>query len=263
VLPTLVECVERNPGASRVLVHVLRAGVTLGVLDALALESLSYSMLLGGPEFVRWLDDQRIVSNGTEENEQPVLIERTEDGATLHITLNRPQVHNAYSARMRDGLVDALRLAHADCEIKSLILRGVGPSFCSGGDLQEFGLNAADTAFAHAVRSTRNAAAELLTLPRETETEARLHGACIGAGIELAACAQRVVADPSTRMRLPEVAMGLIPGAGGTVSVTRRIGRQRMAYLALSGTTLDASEALAWGLVDEVSTIERVTVVNG
>src|SRR5437764_622640 len=70
--------------------------------------------------------------------------------------------------------------------------------------------------------------------------EAVLHGACVGSGIELPAFAGRVVARPDTRIGLPELELGLVPGAGGTVSVTRRIGRHRTAYLALSGDVIDA-----------------------
>ena len=71
-----------------------------------------------------------------------------------------------------------------------------------------------------------------------------------------AAFADRVVARPDTFVALPEVAMGLIPGAGGTVSLPRRIGRQRTAYLALSGRRLDVATAHAWGLVDAVDARE-------
>ena len=79
-----------------------------------------------------------------------------------------------------------------------------------------------------------------------------VHGACIGAGTELAAFSARVEAAPDARFCLPEVAMGLVPGAGGTVSVTRRVGRQRAALLALTGGTIDAHTALQWGLIDTV-----------
>jgi enoyl-CoA hydratase/carnithine racemase len=81
---------------------------------------------------------------------------------------------------------------------------------------------------------------------------AELHGACVGAGIELPALAGRVVATDDVRFRLPEVAMGLIPGAGGTASIPRRIGRHRTAWLALGGGWLDGPTALEWGLVDEL-----------
>jgi enoyl-CoA hydratase/carnithine racemase len=70
--------------------------------------------------------------------------------------------------------------------------------------------------------------------------------------VELAAFAAQVVARPDFSAALPEVGLGLIPGAGGTWSVTRRVGRHRLALLALSGARIDAATALRWGLVDEV-----------
>ncbi len=78
------------------------------------------------------------------------------------------------------------------------------------------------------------------------------HGACIGAGVEVAAAAAHLTARPGAFFRLPEVSMGLIPGAGGTASVPRRIGRQRACYMAISGVDIDLDTALAWGLVDAV-----------
>lgn len=80
----------------------------------------------------------------------------------------------------------------------------------------------------------------------------RIDGAAIGAGIELAAFAHHVTASPRSWFQLPELDYGLIPGAGGTVSITRRIGRQRTAYLVLSGRRLSATQALEWGLIDVI-----------
>ncbi len=74
----------------------------------------------------------------------------------------------------------------------------------------------------------------------------------MGAGIELAAFARQVAAREDAFFQLPEVAMGLVPGAGGTVSIPQRIGRQRTAYLALSGLRVDADIAHRWGLIDEI-----------
>ena len=74
----------------------------------------------------------------------------------------------------------------------------------------------------------------------------------MGAGIEMAAFAGRVVADEAAAISLPEIGIGLIPGAGGTVSLPRRIGRHRTALLALSGERISASTAVDWGLVDEI-----------
>jgi enoyl-CoA hydratase/carnithine racemase len=81
---------------------------------------------------------------------------------------------------------------------------------------------------------------------------AYVHGACIGAGIELPAFCGRVTARADARFQLPEVGMGLIPGAGGTVSLPRRIGRQRAAWLALTGERVDAETARRWGLIDAI-----------
>ena len=80
----------------------------------------------------------------------------------------------------------------------------------------------------------------------------RVHGAAVGAGAELAAFAGRVEATADAWFSLPEVGMGLIPGAGGTVSIPRRVGRQRAARMCLTGERLDAPTAVAWGLVDEL-----------
>ena len=73
-----------------------------------------------------------------------------------------------------------------------------------------------------------------------------------GSGIELAAFCDTIVARDDTEVALPEIGLGLVPGAGGTVSLTRRIGRLRTAWLAFSGCTIDAATAHSWGLVDEL-----------
>jgi enoyl-CoA hydratase/carnithine racemase len=148
---------------------------------------------------------------------------------------------------MRDALCEALAIAVADASIARVVLRGAGPAFCSGGDLDEFG-TLPDPATAHAVRCARHAGR--LIAACGSRIQVHVHGACVGAGIELPAFAGRVVAAPDARFRLPELAMGLVPGAGGTASIPRRIGRQRAAEWALVGSEIDARTALAWGLVD-------------
>ena len=105
-------------------------------------------------------------------------------------------------------------------------------------------------ASAHILRLQRSIGRELSHLG--ARTTAYVHGACVGSGIELAAFTDRVVAAADTRIALPEIGLGLVPGAGGTVSLTRRIGRLRTAWLAFSGSTIDAGTALDWGLVDDL-----------
>ena len=117
-------------------------------------------------------------------------------------------------------------------------------------DRQPARVTTPDIATARLVR-TRAGAAHLLHRLAD-RVEVRLTGTCLGAGIELPAFAGLVVATPGTTVQLPEIRMGFIPGAGGTASIPRRIGRWRTLHLALTGTALDARTALEWGLVDRV-----------
>ncbi len=244
LLDAITSTVSDSTDAALALVQVLRAGEGLGVIDALALESFAYAALLGSTRFATWL-----AGRSTRPREERDGLEVARDGDVLRVTFSRPEVHNAYSAMVRDRLSEALQLALADESITSVVLAGAGASFCSGGDLDEFG-TAADPMAAHRVRTARSPAALLTELgPR---AEARVHGAAIGAGCELAACCGRVTATEDAWFALPEIAMGLIPGAGGTMSLPRKIGRQRTARLALTGEKLDAPGALVWGLVDRV-----------
>jgi enoyl-CoA hydratase/carnithine racemase len=237
---------KRSPAATQVLDRLLRITAAASVEDGLVAESLAYSMLMAGPEHAGWLagHTRRPIPDPTA---PPVLLER--DGGLLRVMINRPERHNAFGRLVRDGLVEAFDLVEADPSITHVELDGAGRSFCSGGDLDEFGLTQ-DVTLAHLIRVERSVAARLAAVAERVQV--RLHGACIGAGIELGSYAARVRATTGTVIRLPEIAMGLVPGAGGTVGITRRIGRWRTAYLAVSGETLALETALRWGLVDEI-----------
>jgi enoyl-CoA hydratase len=214
----------------------------------LVAESFVYSTLQSGAEFNAWLAARpKPSSKKSPENEPACRLQR--DGGRLGITLTRPARHNAFSRAMRDALVEGLQLALLDASIEEVVLRGEGASFCSGGDLDEFG-SLSNPAMAHAIRTTRSPALLISRLANRTRVE--LHGACLGAGIELPAFCDRICATEDAFFALPEVGLGLVPGAGGTVSLPRRIGRQRTAWLGLSGSRIDSRTALAWGLVDEV-----------
>jgi len=246
-LDALATGIGRAPIAAATLAQTLRANERLPIADALVVESLAYATLQAGPEHEAWLAGRAFTA--ARPGVQGPAVAVSEEGATLVLTLARPERHNAYSTRMRDDLVAALDVALADVE-RAVVLRGEGPSFCSGGDLEEFGTRP-DPATAHVVRTTRSAGRVLAALAPRVRAE--VHGACIGAGVELAAFAGTVVAAPDAFFRLPEIAMGLVPGAGGTVSLPRRIGRRRTAELALSGRRIDAETAHAWGLVDAIA----------
>lgn len=242
------DAVHANPAAATVLVQLLRLQRTLAPLDAIAAESLAYATLQGGDEFARWLA-HRGARVRRPDPAPRVLVEHSVDGRAVTITLDRPRLFNLYDAAMRDELVDALRALTADDAIDRIELRGAGKAFCAGGDLGEFGTTR-DTAHAHLIRSSANVAP--LLLAAAPKLHAHVHGAAVGAGCEIAAFAAHVTATPDATFALPEVAMGLVPGAGGTVSVARRIGRQRTAWLALTGQRIDAVAAHHWGLVDEL-----------
>jgi hypothetical protein len=247
-LTMLTDAIRANPVASAILVQQLRHNELASVTDGLFSESLSYSCLQHGSRFREWLAQREPRQITDEEASAPVLTERQNDNLT--ITLNRPQKRNAYSAGLRDALYEALALVAADHTIKSVVVQGAGECFSAGGDLDEFG-EATDAALAHMVRMTRSTG--LLLDQLKSRTKFRLHGACIGAGIELPSFSDSVVATPDSFFQLPEVAMGLIPGAGGTVSILRRIGRLRTAFMAISNQRISSKIALEWGLIDEIT----------
>ena len=248
-LEPLLAGIARAPLAATVLVQLLRAGEGLPLESALFAESLAYSTLQAGPEYRDWLARHRAPAPATHADDGPaVRMERTE--ARLRLTLNRPSLRNAMTVEMRDALIEALQLVLADEDIRAVELRGLGKCFSTGGDLSEFG-TAPDPATAHLVRSLA-LPGRLLARCAERVT-VQLHGACVGSGIEFPAFAGRIVARPDAWFQLPELKFGLIPGAGGTVGVARRIGRQRLAAWVLSGQRIDARTALSWGLVDALS----------
>jgi enoyl-CoA hydratase/carnithine racemase len=235
---------ERSPITAVSFVLLLRSGAWRSIEAGLVAESTTYSMLQGSPEFARWRASRPVRERGPEDG-PPLRIGR--DDRVLRITLDRAHVHNAFSPAMRDALAESFHLALVDDTIEQVVLDGDGPSFCSGGDLDTFG-TFPDIGTAHLTRLTRSPARLLAAMAERVEV--RLHGSCLGAGIELSAFAGRVIADPGTRCGLPEVPLGLVPGAGGTVSLPRRIGPQRTALLGLTGRPIDATTALEWGLVD-------------
>lgn len=246
VVADLQAAVARQPVAAAACAQVLRMTLDVGLDQALALESMAYSMLLASAGFRTW-------RSGNPPRERPddrAPRVKIEVGRGIVIRLNRPSARNAFDARMRDELCEALTFAVDHPDALPVTLSGEGPAFSAGGDLDEFG-RADDPGRAHLIRTVRSPARLVAQLG--DRVAAHLHGACVGAGIEVPAAAGRIAARPGAVFRLPEVSMGLIPGAGGTATIPRRIGRRRAAYMAISGADIDLATALAWGLVDEVA----------
>ncbi|ALJ12909.1 enoyl-CoA hydratase/isomerase family protein [Sphingopyxis macrogoltabida] len=242
----LANAAYANPLATTIAAQVLRLTAKLPLADALTVESLAYSALLGGEEFRRW----RVRSAPdapTLPPVEPVTAARQADRLTL--TLNDPANRNAMTATMRDALYEALANALDDPTEPAVALQGAGRCFSTGGALAEFG-TATDLAEAHAVRMLHSCARALDTLGERGTV--RLHGACVGSGIEVAAAAHHRIAASDAWFQLPELAMGLIPGAGGTATVTRAIGRHRSYWMLLSGKRIDARIASEWGLIHAI-----------
>lgn len=233
---------ERAPRAGVAGALLARTPPT-GVWPGLVAESTTYSMLQGGPEFAAW----RSANPARPAGDDGPRVRVTVDGGHTVVTLTRAGRHNALDARMRDELDAAL--ARVLESRGPVIVRGEGPSFCSGGDLGEFGAFP-DPAIAHVIRLGRSLAWRFHQLERRLVVG--LHGACLGAGIELPAFAARVVAADDVRIGLPELGLGLIPGAGGTVSIPRRAGRGVLLRMLWGGEPIDAYRARRFGLVDEV-----------
>jgi len=249
-LAELTDRCAQWPQAASVCDDVLRAvDVAAPAFAGVITESFAYSTLQSGPEFARWLAERGPAS--VPEIPDPVLADR--DGDVLRVWFNRPRRHNAFSTDARAALLDALEVARLDPSVTRMVLAGNGESFCSGGDLAEFG-TFTDPASAHLARTRHSPALVLdeITARLGPACRAEVHGQVLGSGLEMAAFCGHVTCRPGATLGLPELALGLIPGAGGTVSITRRIGRWRTAYLVLSGQTIDPATALDWGLVDEV-----------
>jgi hypothetical protein len=249
-LEALAARVARWPQAAAVCDDVLRAfDADASTFAGVITESLAYSTLQSGAEFARWLSERGPAT--VPDLPDPVVAERV--GDTLHVRFNRPQRHNAFSTDARAALLEAIEVARVDPSVTAMVLSGNGPSFCSGGDLAEFG-TFAEPASAHLARTRHSPALVLAEITERlgTSCRAEIHGRTLGSGLEMAAFCGHVTCHPDAVLGLPELSLGLIPGAGGTVSITRRIGRWRTAYLVLSGQTIDAATALDWGLVDAI-----------
>jgi enoyl-CoA hydratase/carnithine racemase len=214
-------------------------------LAALHQESLAYATLQGGSEHAAWLASQ---GRRTRNDDAPRVA--LTDEPDLTITLTRSRLHNLLDRRGRDELTESFRAAALIAPDRPIQWRADGPSFCAGGDPAEFG-SVPDPATAHMIRMASSPGPAVLAVADRLSVD--VHGACVGAGIELVAMASSVVAHPDTRFRLPELTMGLMPGVGGTWSIGRRIGRRLLLQWLLLDLEIDVDTALAWRLIDGVA----------
>lgn len=170
-------------------------------------------------------------------------------GSVAWLTLNRPEVYNAYNMQMRDELYEALWAVHHDPEVRAMVLTGAGEAFSTGGDLAEFG-RAPSPIVARWVRFRRDVWQLLRTLP--IPTIAAVHGYVVGGGLEMALLCDLAIAADNARFRLPETGVGMIPGVAGTQTAPRRLGVGWALDLCLTGRWIDPKTAMRIGLVSEI-----------
>jgi len=167
-------------------------------------------------------------------------------GAIACITVDNPPV-NAISSAVRRGLKEAVEAADADAGVKAILLVGEGANFVAGADIREFGQAPQPPSLPEVCNRIEDCGKPVV---------AALRGAALGGGLEIALAAHYRVALPDTKLGLPEVQLGLMPGAGGTVRAPRLAGAQAALDLMLSGRHVKAKEALKLGLVDRISSDE-------
>lgn len=181
------------------------------------------------------------------------LLER--DARVVTLTLDRPEVLNAYDRRMRDEIFATLEWLHGEPDVSVLVVRGNGRAFSTGGDLAEFG-TAPSPVRAREVRQQRDVWRLWATLP--CVAIAAVHGHAAGGGFEMALLCDLIVCATDAVFSLPETGLGLIPGVGGTQTLPRAIGPGRAADVLLAGRTFDAVEAERNGLVHAVVAPRRL-----
>ena len=179
---------------------------------------------------------------------ETVIYEKTEGIA--HVTLNRPDVLNAFSVRMRDDLYEILSAVKDDDEVRAVVFKGAGTrAFCAGADLTEF-LTAPSAVKARRIRAIRDLWRLFLSMPQPLI--AALHGYVLGSGIEIALYCDLRIASRDVIFGMPEGSLGILPGAGGTQTLPRIMGISGALDMILTGRRIGSEEALQRGLVNRI-----------
>ncbi|MFD4788568.1 enoyl-CoA hydratase/isomerase family protein [Streptomyces sp. NPDC058459] len=182
-----------------------------------------------------------------------VLVRR--HGHVAELVLDRPKAMNAVSTEMARSLAAACAALAADRDARVVVLTSSGErAFCVGADLKERN-SFSDADLVRQRPVARAAYTGVLELPMPVV--AAVHGFALGGGFELALACDLIVADTTAVVGLPEVSVGVIPGGGGTQLLPRRVGAARAAELIFTARRLDAPEAAALGLVDQLAEAGR------
>ncbi len=170
------------------------------------------------------------------------VIETHKDGDVLVVVSDNPPV-NALGVAVRRGLADAIKTAAADDSVKAVVIVGHGRTFFAGADITEFGKPPQSPGLGDVVDAIEGSAKPVV---------AAIHGTALGGGLEVALGCHYRVAVPSAKLGLPEVKLGILPGAGGTQRLPRVIGVEAALPMIVSGDPIPAEKAQAMGLVDKI-----------
>jgi enoyl-CoA hydratase len=166
------------------------------------------------------------------------------------VTLNRPERLNALSSDLADALADAVGDLCADERVRAIVVAGAGRAFCAGADITELDTLDGPQGFSAFVTQLTDALRTLTRSPKPSV--AAIHGLALGGGLELALACDLRVADESAKLGVPEIKLGLLPGAAGTARLTRLLPNGVAKQLLLTGEPLTAADAFRLGLVNEV-----------
>ena len=190
-------------------------------------------------------------------SDEPVLLSIEDDIA--RITLNRPKVHNALSIEMSDRLMDAIQTIKRSTDVKFVVIKGAGRSFCVGDDITEM-IRWGDDEHGNStqgangvlrrVRCYQDMANALEDLDKMTICA--VHGYAVGGGLEITMASDFVIASESAIWGMPEIDSGITPGWGGTTRMARYLGKRRTKEINIIGALQPASRACDWGLWNRV-----------
>jgi enoyl-CoA hydratase len=177
-------------------------------------------------------------------NYETLRVEHADGMVTL--TLNRPDRLNTLSMQLRTEFGRAVEALEADPNVRVLVLTGAGRVFCAGLDLAEWGMEG------HTAAGAYDADAVQMLQRFSGPVIGAINGACVTGGLELALACDLLIASTEASFADTHALVGLLPGWGGSVRLVQRVGLPRAKELALTGRTLSAADACAWGLVNDV-----------
>src|SRR6516162_3864530 len=185
---------------------------------------------------------RNILKNEKRESPVSALVSLERHDVVAIVTVDSPPV-NALSAAVRGGIMDNIKRAIADPEVRTIVLTCAGRTFIAGADITEFGKPPQPPGLHEVLTEIENSPKPVI---------AAIHGTALGGGLEVALACHFRVATKDARLGLPEVKLGLLPGAGGTQRRPRAVGPELAVRMIVGGDPISASEALKNGLIEDI-----------